>query len=144
MCPARSVLPQDARPAPVVSLQRVGFAAWARGPTLLVATADCRVCIYRRAAPPLHAQTKGRCGCKAPSCQKPVPGGAVFNSNMMERGCQYKVVHEQSNAQCLVHCPPAFQLGREEAGGAPDWAQGFCPDPLPWNLTDWQNCPGGQ
>ena len=45
-----SVLPQDARPAAVVSLQRVGYAAWARGPTLLVSTADCRICIYRRAA----------------------------------------------------------------------------------------------
>ena len=57
--PARSVLPQDARPAPVVSLQRVGFAAWARGPTLLVATADCRVCIYRRAARPCMRRPRG-------------------------------------------------------------------------------------
>ena len=57
--PACSVLPQDARPAPVVSLQRVGFAAWARGPTLLVATADCRVCIYRRAALPCMRRPGG-------------------------------------------------------------------------------------
>jgi hypothetical protein len=49
----RSALPADARPAPVVSLQRVAFAAWARGPTLLSLAADGWLCFYRRACGPL-------------------------------------------------------------------------------------------
>jgi len=51
-----SALPADARPAPVVSLQRVAYAAWARGPTLLSLAADGWLCFYRRACgPPLGA-----------------------------------------------------------------------------------------
>ena len=41
-------------------------------------------------------------------------------------------MHEQCNAQRLGPLPPAFRLGREEAGGARDRAQGLRPDPLPW------------
>jgi len=136
----RSVLPADARPAPVVSLQRVAYAAWARGPTLLSLAADGWLCFYRRACGLLLGVSwalRDRSACRTPQASQ--NQGRLARSLAMDEAPAFQADFANPDAYelacCRVHVDHAD--GQQAGSSTP-----LRLTPLPLRLPRIERCRG--